>query len=189
MPALQPKKNWETTGRRDTLDCLFKFESFYTKNNYALGATHEEIVTPLIKDFVSSYKNLPLCIYQFQNKFRDELRAKSGILRGREFLMKDAYSFHINQEDLDAYYLKVQQAYKNIYERVGIGDVTYMTYASGGSFSKYSHEYQTLTDSGEDLIYLDEATGLSVNKEIIDDEDIKKEFPDAKFVTKKAIEV
>lgn len=103
--------------------------------------------------------------------------------------MKDAYSFHTSQDDLDDYYPKMQEAYKNIYKRIGIGDVTYMTYASGGSFSKYSHEYQTLTESGEDIIYIDEKSGLAVNKEIIDDSSIKKELPDAKFTEKKAIEV
>jgi prolyl-tRNA synthetase len=118
MPALQPKSNWEKTDRWDNMDNLFKFESFYSKIEYALGPTHEEIVTPLLKKFINSYKDLPKVVYQFQSKFRDEKRAKSGLLRGREFLMKDCYSFHQNTNDLNAYYEIQLQAYKNIFEKM-----------------------------------------------------------------------
>ena len=106
MPSLHPKENWEKTGRWGSLDTLFRFTSYYTKQEYALGATHEEIVVPLARTFIASYKDLPKYVYQIQNKFRDEKRAKSGILRGREFFMKDLYSFHATQADLDAYYEK-----------------------------------------------------------------------------------
>lgn len=150
MSALQPKENWVTTNRWDAVDVLFKVPS-QTGKEYALGPTHEEIVTPLVKDFLSSYKELPLAVYQIQSKFRDELRAKSGVMRGREFGMKDLYSFHANQEDLEAYYEKVKQAYVTIFSRCGM-DVK-VTEASGGSFTKkFSHEFQIITPAGEDLL-------------------------------------
>lgn len=136
---------------------------------FGLGWTHEEAVTPLAKKFVKSYKDFPFSLYQIQTKFRNEKRAKSGILRGREFLMKDLYSFHTNEEDLDAFYLKVKDAYFKIFERTGIKDKTFFTYAGGGDFSKYSHEFQTLTDAGEDNIYICDKCGIAVNEEIIED--------------------
>lgn len=169
MPTLQPKENWEKTGRWESLDNLFKFTSFYSKNDYALGATHEEVVSPLMQKYVFSYKDFPTATFQIQNKFRDEKRAKSGILRGREFFMKDLYSFHTNSEDLDAYYDKAADAYKRIFKRAGIGEKTYYTYASGGSFSKYSHEFQTVSEAGEDTIYICDKCNVAVNDEIIDD--------------------
>ncbi len=169
MPTLQPKKNWETTGRYDTYDTLFKFQSFYTKTDYVLGPTHEEIVSPLISRFVSSYKDLPVYVFQIQNKFRDEKRSKSGLLRGREFLMKDLYSFHADEKELEKFYEKVSRAYVKIFRLAGIGKITYLTYASGGDFSKYSHEFQTITPAGEDVIYLCEKCKVAVNREIIDD--------------------
>jgi prolyl-tRNA synthetase len=170
MPALNPKENWVTTGRWDGLDVLFKLPGAGDKE-YALAATHEEVVTPLLKKFVFSYKNLPQSVYQLQTKFRNEARAKSGVLRGREFRMKDMYSFHTNQADLDAYYERVTEAYFRIYTRCGIRLQTYLTFASGGTFSKYSHEYQTVTDAGEDLIYICDHCQIAANKEIIADID------------------
>jgi len=172
MPSLVPKEYWEKTGRWETLDVLFKLKGGDEKE-YALGSTHEEVISPLVKKFVFSYKELPQYVYQFQNKFRNELRAKSGIMRGREFVMKDLYSFHTSEDDLNDYYEKQKQAYKNIFNRCGLGDITYVTYASGGSFSKYSHEFQTLTKSGEDIIYVCQKCKIAVNKEIIDDQDRK----------------
>jgi len=169
MPSLHPKDLWQTTGRWDTMDDLYKVTDASGKEN-ALGATHEEIVVPLVKQFVSSYRDLPFVVYQFQNKFRMELRAKSGILRGREFIMKDAYSFHTTEEEMKAYYEKMKKAYARIFEQVGIGARTYLTYASGGSFSKYSHEFQTLTEAGEDIIYICDDCRVAVNKEIIEDQ-------------------
>ena len=149
----QPKENWEATGRWSGLDVLFKLKDGLDRE-YALGATHEEIITPLAQEYISSYRDLPFSAYQFQDKFRAEVRSKSGIMRGREFIMKDLYSFHTTQEDLDAYYDRVTDAYRAIFERCGLGDRTYLTYASGGTFTKNSHEYQTLTDAGEDTIHL-----------------------------------
>jgi len=171
MPALQPAENWKKTGRWEKMDDLFRFTSYYSKNEYALGATHEEIVTPLAKKYITSYKDLPLYLYQIQNKFRDEKRAKAGMLRGREFMMKDLYSFHATQEDLDSYYEIQKQAYERIFERVGIAEKTYYTFASGGTFSKYSHEFQTESASGEDVIYLCEKCKIAINKEIIAEQD------------------
>jgi prolyl-tRNA synthetase len=189
MPTLHPKVNWETSGRWDGLDNLFRFTSYYSKIDYALGATHEEIVSPLMKDFVFSYKDLPTAVFQIQNKFRDEKRAKSGILRGREFFMKDLYSFHTSEEDLDAYYLKAKEAYIKIFERAGLGDITYFTYASGGTFSKYSHEFQTVTEAGEDVIYICDACHIAINDEIIAEQSTCPECGNDKLRKEKAVEV
>lgn len=169
LSALHPKENWQATGRWDELDVLFKLKDA-ADHDYALGATHEEIITPLAKEYISSYRDLPFSAYQIQNKFRAELRSKSGILRGREFIMKDLYSFHRDQGDLDRFYDIATESYKKIFARVGIGDRTYFTYASGGTFSKYSHEFQTLTDAGEDIIHLCEKCQVAVNEEVVADQ-------------------
>ncbi len=170
MPSLHPKENWQTTGRWDTMDDLYIVSDTSGREN-ALGPTHEEIVVPLVKQFVSSYRDLPFAVYQFQNKFRMELRAKSGILRGREFLMKDMYSFHRDEADLATYYEKMKGVYTRVFERAGIGEKTYLTFAAGGSFSKYSHEFQTITPAGEDTIHICEKCHIAVNEEIIADQD------------------
>lgn len=170
MPSLHPKENWAQTGRWNTLDSLFKFTSHYSKIELALGPTHEEIISPLVKKFNLSYKDLPLYLFQIQTKFRDEKRAKSGILRGREFLMKDLYSFHSSESDLNVYYEKMKTHYKNIFNKCGIGEKTYLTFASGGTFSKYSHEFQAVTSAGEDAIFLCEKCGIAVNSEIINEQ-------------------
>ncbi len=189
MPALHPIKNYEATGRQD-IDVLF-----HTKLNsggdLVLGQSHEEIVTPLLKKFASSYKDLPCGVFQVQTKFRNEFRSKSGILRGREFLMKDLYSFHADSEGLNNYYEKSKIAYHNIFKKLGIGDITYISFASGGTFSKYSHEFQTLSEIGEDEIYFCSDCEIAVNKEIIDDNpncpECGKEKKD--LLIKKSIEV
>jgi prolyl-tRNA synthetase len=166
MPAMQPKENWQTTGRWDTMDILFKVKS---EHGYelALGPTHEEIVTPLGLGVINSYRDLPMAVYQIQSKFRDEARAKSGLLRGREFRMKDLYSFHTSEEDLAEYYKQVGASYKRIYERLGIPAL--YTEASGGDFSKFSHEYQVELESGEDTIYICNNCSLAKNKEIFEE--------------------
>lgn len=153
LPTLIPKSNWETTNRWEGVDVLFKTKS-QTDKEYGLGFSHEEVVTPLVAQYIQSYKDLPLFIYQIQTKFRDELRAKSGVLRGREFGMKDLYSFHSSEADLWAFYDLVKEAYFKIFKRVGLTDVK-MTEASGGSFTKKnSHEFNVLTSAGEiDLFY------------------------------------
>lgn len=189
MPVLQPAELWQKTGRWDSLDVLFRFKSHYSKIDYALGPTHEEVVTPLAKKYITSYKDLPLYLYQIQTKFRDEKRPKAGLLRNREFLMKDLYSFHTDQADLDKYYNEVLKAYTRIFNRCGIGKGTYVTYASGGSFSKYSHEFQTECEAGEDTIYLCEKCSVAVNKEIIDDLKSCPECGEKHLKAIKAIEV
>ena len=166
MPALTPKEIWETTKRWESFDALFKLKGTDNKE-YALGATHEEVITPLLKKFVFSYKDLPQYIYQIQTKFRNEARAKSGLLRGREFSMKDLYSFHADENDLNNYYEKVKIAYFKIFERFGLKDITYLTLSSGGAFSKFSHEFQTLAPSGEDTIYICPQCKIAYNNEII----------------------
>ncbi len=164
MSALQPKENWVKTGRWNTVDILFKIDS-QTHKEYALGASHEELITPLVQDYVASYKDLPFAAYQIQTKFRDELRAKSGVLRGREFGMKDMYSFHATQEDLDQYYEKVKLAYLNVYKRCGV-DVK-VAEASGGIFSKKpSHEFQIITPAGEDVLIACQKCTFAQNIEV-----------------------
>lgn len=167
MPALHPKEIWEETGRWDSADYLYKIKDRQEKE-WALGATHEEVVTDIARRYINSYKDLPLAIYQIQTKFRDEMRAKSGLLRGKEFSMKDLYSFHADEEDRKKYYDKVKQSYLNILKRCGFEDVR-VAEASGGSFSKeYSHEFQVPTEAGEDLIMFCAKCDFSQNKEICD---------------------
>lgn len=150
MPSLQPKEYWTTTNRWEGVDILFKLNS-QTGKEYALGCTHEEVVTPLAQKFTHSYKDLPFAVYQINTKFRDELRAKSGVLRGREFRMKDMYSFHTNQEDLTAFYNRALEAYVKAYTRCGLK--VKVVQASGGIFTEnVSHEFQALTDAGEDKL-------------------------------------
>ncbi len=188
MPALQPKENWDKTGRWNNFDALLKLKAFGDKN-FALGPTHEEIISPLAKKLVLSYKDLPFALFQIQTKFRNEARAKSGLLRTREFSMKDLYSFHASQEDLDGYYQKATAAYFKIFERCGLGSKTYTTLASGGTFSKYSHEFQTATPAGEDIIYVCQKCQLAINKEIKDENPICPKCQSADFKETKAVEV
>lgn len=188
MPALTPKEVWQATDRWDNFDALFKLAGSDDKD-YALGATHEEIVTPLAKRYTFSYKDLPFSVYQIQTKFRNEKRAKAGLIRGREFSMKDLYSFHTSQEDLDNYYEKVKQAYFKIYQRLGLSDITCLTYSSGGAFSKYSHEFQTLTEVGEDTIYFCPKCKVAVNKEIISEQNSCPECGNTSLEEKRAVEV
>lgn len=169
MPGLVPKNNWEKTNRWENFDALFKLKS-QGEAEYALGATHEEVVVSLVKKYVSSYKDLPLFVFQIQNKFRNELRVKSGILRTREFLMKDLYSFHATEKDLDDFYEKVKGSYIKIFKKIRISDKTYLTFASGGTFSKYSHEFQTITPAGEDTIYICPKCKVAINEELVEKE-------------------
>lgn len=171
MSALQNPEPWEKTGRfsDQEVDIWFKTE-LAAGGELGLAPTHEEPMVSMMKSYISSYKDLPRAIYQFQTKFRNELRAKSGILRGREFLMKDLYSFHATEKDLDEFYAKAEKAYARIFDRLGLGDDTYETFASGGIFSKYSHEYQTLLPVGEDTVYYNADKSLVFNKEVFNDE-------------------
>jgi prolyl-tRNA synthetase len=173
MTALAPKPAWEQTGRLDKVDVLMKTSganaASLAKNGteYVLNSTHEEIVTPLVRDFVSSYKELPVAVYQVQSKFRNEPRAKTGLLRCREFRMKDAYSFHRSAEDLQRYYDLMKDVYMTIFRRLGLGDDTVMTLASGGDFTPdFSHEFQTICEAGEDTIFFVNSKNLCFNREV-----------------------
>jgi prolyl-tRNA synthetase len=171
LTALQDKKNWEATNRwsDEVVDNWFKTK---LKNGSEVGLsfTHEEPLTALMRDHIRSFRDLPSAVYQFQTKFRNEERAKSGIMRCREFLMKDLYSFNVDTESHENFYEQAKKAYVRIFDRVGLGGETYVTFASGGSFSKYSHEFQTITDAGEDIIYVDEKKRIAINKEVSGDE-------------------
>lgn len=170
MTALQRQEIWEKTGRwsEEVVDVWFKTK-LQDDTVLGLGWSHEEPIVEMLKNYVQSYKDLPISLYQFQTKMRNELRAKSGIMRGREFVMKDMYSFHANAEDLESYYNQAIEAYKRVYQRLGLGDDTYVTFASGGAFTKFSHEFQTICDAGEDIIYLHRGKNIAVNEEVIDD--------------------
>ncbi len=171
MTALQERATWEPTNQwsDDQVDVWFKTK---LKNDTELGlaVTHEAAMTKMLKDYVQSYRDLPFYVYQFQTKFRNETRAKSGVMRTREFVMKDLYSFSRDEAQHNEFYEKAKEAYKNIFKRIGIGHLTYLTFASGGMFSKFSHEFQTITGAGEDTIYVDENKGVAVNKEVYTDE-------------------
>lgn len=170
MTGLQRKEIWEQTGRWDdtVVDIWFKTK-LKDDTEVGLGWSHEEPIVEMLKQYVKSYKDLPISVYQFQTKMRNELRAKSGIMRGREFVMKDMYSLHTSAEDLDNYYNQVIDAYKRVYDRLGIGSDTYVTFASGGAFTKFSHEFQTICDAGEDVIYLHRGRNIAINEEVLDD--------------------
>lgn len=170
MSTLQRQELWQETGRwsDELVDVWFK-SHLQDGTEVGFGWTHEEPIIELLRSYLKSYKDLPISVYQFQNKLRNELRAKSGIMRGREFIMKDMYSIHASREDLDAYYQAVIEAYKRCYHRFGLGDDTYVTFASGGAFTKFSHEFQTICEAGEDYIYLHRGRDLAINEEVVDE--------------------
>lgn len=169
LTALGSKEHWTATGRWDGLDVLFRLNED-GERPYALNASHEEILTPLLAEFINSYRHLEQTIglYQIQTKFRNEPRAKSGILRGREFLMKDLYSFSRDQAALDVFFEEARKAYVRVFDRIGLGEKTHYTFASGGTFSKYSYEFQTELEIGEDIIHICENCGQSHNEEIVE---------------------
>jgi prolyl-tRNA synthetase len=177
MTTLQNKQLWEKTGRWSDkeVDVWFKSE---LKNGTQVGLapTHEEPMTTIVAEYANSYKDLPIYTYQFQWKMRNELRAKSGILRCREFRMKDLYSFSATQQQHDEFYALIRTAYDKVYDRLGIAQDTYYTYASGGMFSKFSHEFQTVLEVGEDVIYVDDDKKIAINEEVIDDPEVLKEL-------------
>ena len=170
MTSLQKPATWQQTGRwsDEVVDIWFKTE-LKDHTQLGLGWSHEEPIVKMLKQFVRSYKDLPVSVYQFQTKLRNELRAKSGVMRGREFVMKDMYSVHASAEDLDGYYQRVTEAYLRIFDRLGIGQDTYVTFASGGSFTKFSHEFQTICEAGEDVIYLYRDKNMAINEEVLDE--------------------
>ena len=170
MTSLQKPATWQQTGRwsDEVVDIWFKTE-LKDHTQLGLGWSHEEPIVEMLKQFVCSYKDLPVSVYQFQTKLRNELRAKSGVMRGREFVMKDMYIVHASVEDLDGYYQRVTEAYLRIFDRLGIGRDTYVTFASGGSFTKFSHEFQTICEAGEDVIYLYRDKNMAINEEVLDE--------------------
>jgi len=191
MSSLQSRDLWEKTGRWDDklVDNWFKTK-LANGQELGLGLTHEEPVINSLLPFVSSYKDLPFAVYQVQTKFRNEIRAKSGLMRSRELLMKDQYSFSKSEDDHKKYYEEMADVYLKIYSRFGVGDITYRTYADGGIFSEFSDEFQTLSEVGEDTIYVDEEKGIAINKEVYKDDVLKKLGLDkSKLVERKAVEV
>lgn len=184
MPALHPGENWKKTGRFESFDVLFKLKGA-AGADLVLGPTHEEIIYPLTAEYLKSYKDLPIYLYQIQTKFRNEPRAKGGLLRGREFIMKDLYSFHENDGDRDKYYQEVRKAYLKIFERLGLPVLG--TKASGGTFSELSEEFQVLTPSGEDTLYVCDSCHIVVNKEVYDGQDCTS--CGGKYKEEKGIEV
>ncbi|MBI2409743.1 prolyl-tRNA synthetase [Candidatus Kaiserbacteria bacterium] len=190
LTALQDKELWSRTDRWDDekVDNWFK-TSFKSGGETGLAITHEEPLTRIMTAHISSYRDLPVYAYQFQNKFRNELRAKSGIMRGKEFLMKDLYSFSRDEAEHGAFYDRAREAYAKVFARVGIGNRTYVTFASGGIFSDFSEEFQTVSEAGEDTIYVHEQKRVAVNKEVLSDEALGKlGLSRGDLVEKKAIE-
>jgi len=177
MSTLQNKDVWQKTGRwnDESVDVWFK-SNLKNGSEVGFGWSHEEPLMALMSKYVNSYKDLPIAVYQFQTKLRNELRSKSGLMRGREFIMKDMYAFSKDQSELDSFYNKSQIAYMNVFTRLGLGDETYFTYASGGAFTKdkFSHEFQTILDNGEDIIYVDQTKKIAINQEIYSPEILKQ---------------
>ncbi len=192
MTVLQPKDIWEKTDRWDDkkVDNWFKTK-LVNGTELGVGLTHEEPIVDAVSKYVSSYKDLPFSVYQIQSKFRNELRAKSGLLRGREFLMKDMYTFCRDQDQHLEEYEKIVKAYFRVYDRLGLGDITYRTYADGGIFTpRFSDEFQTISEVGEDTIYVDESKRIAINEEIMTDENLEKLGLDRNsLVEKKGVEV
>lgn len=173
MSSLQKRSTWEETGRWDdeVVDIWFK-SALKDDTEVGLAWSHEEAIVEMMKQYLSSYKDLPIYAYQFQTKLRNELRAKSGIMRGREFVMKDMYSCSVDATQHDKFYESCIEAYKKVYDRLGIGDDTYVTFASGGAFTQFSHEFQTVCEAGEDVIYLHREKNIAVNEEVLDDKNL-----------------
>jgi len=175
MSSLQKKETWDTTGRWDdkAVDIWFK-SHLKDGTEVGFGWSHEEAVIEMLKNYLNSYKDLPINVYQFQTKMRNELRSKSGIMRGREFVMKDMYSCSLDKDQHEVFYGKTIEAYNKIFDRLGIGEDTYITFASGGAFTEFSHEFQTVCEAGEDLIYLNKAKNLAINEEVMNDDNLAK---------------
>lgn len=194
MTALQKKDSWEKSGRwsTDLDDGIWFKTNLNSGSELGLAFTHEEPITNIMRSFISSYKDLPVYAYQFQSKFRNELRAKSGLMRGREFLMKDLYDFSLNEEQHKEFYEKMKGVYKKIFNRIGIGDKTFLTISNGGVFSKYSFEFQTLCEAGEDILVFDKEKGMAINKDDFNDQvlsDFNINKDDYNFVEQKSVEV
>ncbi|HEX8226379.1 MAG TPA: aminoacyl--tRNA ligase-related protein [Candidatus Saccharimonadales bacterium] len=173
MSSLQKQSTWEETGRWDdeVVDIWFKTK-LKDGTDLGLAWSHEEAIIEMTKQYLTSYKDLPINVYQFQTKLRNELRSKAGIMRGREFVMKDMYSCSLDAEQHERFYQASIDAYMRVYDRLGIGEDTYVTFASGGAFTQFSHEFQTVCEAGEDIIYLGtdkDGKTVAVNEEVGDD--------------------
>lgn len=176
MTTLQPREVWEKTDRWDDakVDNWFKTK-LSNGAELGVGLTHEEPIVDMVSQYASSYKDFPVLTYQIQNKYRNELRAKSGLMRGREFVMKDLYSFSRTEEEHLEIYEQVIEAYHRVYDRLGLGNVTYRTYADGGIFTnKLSDEFQTISPVGEDTILIDEVQRVGINEEVATDENLER---------------
>ena len=173
MTTLQSKELWERTDRwsDEQVDIWFKSE-LKAGGEVGLAWSHEEPIANMMRNYVASYRDLPIYVYQFQTKLRNELRAKSGIMRGREFVMKDAYSFCVGEEDHNEIYENMKGAYMNVFKRLGLGDDTFITFASGGAFTQFSHEFQTICEAGEDICYVNREKGIALNQEVLNDESL-----------------
>ena len=189
LSALQEPALWAKTDRWNSIDVWFRTK-LQSGADLGLATTHEEPLSNIMQEYVQSYKDLPRYVYQFQTKFRNELRAKSGVMRTREFIMKDLYSFSRDEAEFRSFYEKCAEAYIKIFARVGIGDRTFRTFASGGSFSKYSDEFQCLSEAGEDIVYVHKGKNIAVNKEVYTDEVLSDlELEKGELEERKAIEV
>ena len=175
MSSMQRKETWEQTNRWDDkiVDVWFKSD-LKAGGEVGFGWSHEEPIGEMMKNYINSYKDLPVYVYQFQNKLRNELRAKSGIMRGREFVMKDAYSFSTNEAEHEKYYQASIEAYKKVFDRLGIGEDTLVTFADGGAFTEFSHEFQTICEAGEDKVYINKDKSIAINEEIATEEKLKE---------------
>ncbi len=175
MSSLQPKETWEPTDRWDdkNVDVWFK-SKLKNGTEVGFGWSHEEAIIRMMKGHLSSYKDLPANVYQFQTKMRNELRSKSGVMRGREFVMKDMYSCSTDAQMHENFYNQTIEAYHRCFARMGLGDDTFLTFASGGAFTEFSHEFQTICDAGEDIVYLDREKKIAINEEVMSDELVQK---------------
>ncbi len=191
MPSLQDPELWKKSDRWDDekVDVWFKSE-LKAGGDIGFAWTHEEVITELMRQYIASYKDLPFSAYHIQTKFRNEMRAKSGIMRTREFWMKDLYTFSATEEQHTEIYEAFASAYARVFSRVGIGDKTYRTFASGGAFTKFSHEYQTLAEAGEDIVYVCEEKGIAVNEEVLEEADLSElGVTREELIQRKSIEV
>lgn len=175
MSSMQSKQTWTGTNRWDDkiVDVWFKSE-LHAGGEVGFGWSHEEPITQMMKNHIASYKDLPVYVYQFQNKLRNELRAKAGVMRGREFLMKDMYSYSVDKEAHERFYELAKQAYVRVFERLGLGDDTFVTFADGGAFTKFSHEFQTICAAGEDVVYINRKKGIAINEEVMNSETLEQ---------------
>lgn len=175
MSSLQRKELWEKTDRWDdkNVDVWFK-SKLHAGGEVGFGWSHEEPIANMLKQYIHSFRDLPIYCYQFQTKLRNELRAKSGIMRGREFVMKDMYSFCIGEAEHEEFYANTITAYNNVFKRIGLGEDTFVTFASGGAFTQFSHEFQTICEAGEDYIYINKAKNIAINEEVYNEETLTK---------------